>query len=120
MPYFPPVLLSPHCLLILILISFFFFSSAKVLRACERALLWDEAVYLYKEDGQYDSAVKTMIEHCVCFQHDLFLDCVKKVGRVCFFCDGLRFCLVCRARARDYIILYFFCCLDDSAIWWAC
>ncbi|CAM9500229.1 unnamed protein product, partial [Sphacelaria rigidula] len=51
----------------------------KVLRACERALLWDEAVYLYKEDGQYDSAVKTMIEHCVCFQHELFLDCVKKV-----------------------------------------
>lgn len=53
-----------------------------MLRACERALLWDEAVYLYKEDGQYDSAVKTMIEHCVCFQHELFLDCVKKVRSV--------------------------------------
>lgn len=52
----------------------------QVLRACERALLWNEAVYLYKEDGQYDSAVKTMIEHCICFQHELFLDCVKKVG----------------------------------------
>ncbi|CAB1109928.1 unnamed protein product [Ectocarpus sp. CCAP 1310/34] len=51
----------------------------KVLRACERALLWDEAVYLYKEDGQYDSAVKTMIDHCVCFKHELFLDCVTKV-----------------------------------------
>lgn len=51
----------------------------QVLRACERALLWDEAVYLYKEDGQFDSAVKTMIEHCVCFNHELFLDCVKKV-----------------------------------------
>ncbi|CAM9388478.1 unnamed protein product [Ascophyllum nodosum] len=51
----------------------------KVLRACERALLWDEAVYLYKEDGQFDSAVRTMIEHCVCFNHELFLDCVKKV-----------------------------------------
>lgn len=53
----------------------------QVLRACERALLWDEAVYLYKEDGQYDSAVKTMIDHCVCFQHELFLECVKKVRR---------------------------------------
>ena len=51
----------------------------QVLRACERALLWDEAVYLYKEDGQFDSAVRTMIEHCVCFNHELFLDCVKKV-----------------------------------------
>lgn len=36
-------------------------------------------MYLYKEDGQFDSAVKTMIDHCVCFNHELFLDCVKKV-----------------------------------------
>jgi len=36
-------------------------------------------VYLYKEDGQHDSAVRTMIEHSVAFQHDLFLDCVQKV-----------------------------------------
>lgn len=56
------------------------FPFVQVLRACERALLWDEAVYLYKEDGQYDSAVKTMIDHCVCFKHELFLDCVTKVG----------------------------------------
>ncbi|CAM9468946.1 unnamed protein product [Discosporangium mesarthrocarpum] len=50
----------------------------KVLRACDRALLWNEAVFLYKEDGQFDSAVKTMIDHCVSFKHDLFLDCVQK------------------------------------------
>merc|ERR1711871_1761849 len=35
----------------------------KLLRACEKTLLWTEAVYLYKEDGQ----------------HDAFLDCVQKV-----------------------------------------
>lgn len=52
---------------------------AKMLRACERALLWDETVYLYKEDQQHDAAVKTMIDHSVCFVHDLFLDCVQKV-----------------------------------------
>lgn len=51
----------------------------KLLRACERALLWKETVYLYKEDQQHDAAVKTMIEHTVAFQHDLFLDCVQKV-----------------------------------------
>lgn len=51
----------------------------KLLRACERALLWNEMVYLYKEDGQHDSAVRTMVEHSVAFQHDLFLDCVQKV-----------------------------------------
>lgn len=51
----------------------------KMLRACEKALLWTETVYLYKEDGQHDSAVRTMIDHAVCFRHDLFLDCVQKV-----------------------------------------
>ena len=51
----------------------------KVLRACERALLWNEIVYLYKEDGQHYAAVKTMVEHATAFQHELFLDCVQKV-----------------------------------------
>jgi hypothetical protein len=51
----------------------------KMLRACERALLWTDTVYLYKEDQQHDAAVRTMIEHSVCFVHDLFLNCVQKV-----------------------------------------
>merc|ERR1711871_1078185 len=51
----------------------------KLLRACEKALLWTEAVYLYKEDGQHDAAVKVMTEHALAFAHDLFLDCVQKV-----------------------------------------
>lgn len=51
----------------------------KLLKACEKALLWNETVYLYKEDGQHDSAVRTMIDHCVAFHQDLFLDCVCKV-----------------------------------------
>ena len=51
----------------------------KVLRACEKALLWNETVYLYKEDGQHDSAIRTMIEHTVAFQQKLFLECVVKV-----------------------------------------
>ena len=50
----------------------------KMLRACEKALLWDETVYLYKEDGQPDNAVKTMVEHPIAFQHELFLDCIQK------------------------------------------
>jgi clathrin heavy chain len=51
----------------------------KLLRACEKALLWNETVFLYKEDGQHDAAVKTMVEHSVAFSQDLFLDCVVKV-----------------------------------------
>jgi clathrin heavy chain len=51
----------------------------KLLRACERALMWTETVYLYKEDNQHDSAVRTMVEHPVAFKHELFLECVQKV-----------------------------------------
>lgn len=51
----------------------------KLLRACERSLLWTEAVYLYKEDGQADAAIRVMIDHSVAFQHEVFLDCVQKV-----------------------------------------
>ena len=52
---------------------------SKLLRACEKSLHWDEAVYLYKEDGQFDNAVRTMVEHPVAFSHDMFLDCIQKV-----------------------------------------
>jgi clathrin heavy chain len=55
----------------------------KLLRACEKAQLWNESVYLYKEDGQHDSAVRVMIEHPDAFANDLFLDCVQKVGVIC-------------------------------------
>jgi len=51
----------------------------KLLRACEKAQMWTESVYLYKEDGQHDSAVRVMTEHPDAFAHDLFLDCVQKV-----------------------------------------
>jgi hypothetical protein len=51
----------------------------KVLRACEKALLWNETVFLYKEDGQHDSAIRTMTDHSVAFKQDLFFECVQKV-----------------------------------------
>ncbi len=51
----------------------------KILRACEKALMWAETVYLYKEDNQHDAAVKTMVDHASSYQQDLFLDCVQKV-----------------------------------------
>lgn len=51
----------------------------KLLRACEKAQMWNESVYLYKEDGQHDSAVRIMVDHPAAFAHDLFLDCVQKV-----------------------------------------
>jgi clathrin heavy chain len=51
----------------------------KILRACEKALMWTETVYLYKEDNQHDAAIKVMVDHAAAYQQDLFLDCVQKV-----------------------------------------
>lgn len=52
---------------------------SKVVRACEKGLYWDEMVYLYKENGQHDNAVRTMVEHPIAFAHELFLDCIQRV-----------------------------------------
>jgi clathrin heavy chain len=35
----------------------------KVLRACERFMLWNEAVYLYSHYNEFDNAINIMIEH---------------------------------------------------------
>jgi clathrin heavy chain len=52
---------------------------SKVVRACERARLWDPAVYLYMHDKQHDSALKVMMERANSWDNDLFLDSVTKV-----------------------------------------
>merc|ERR1719482_1243056 len=51
----------------------------KVVKACERARLWKEATYVYVKDHQYDSAVKTMMEHFIAFNHDQFMDIIVQV-----------------------------------------
>jgi len=52
----------------------------RVINACEEGRHWPEAVYLYSESKDHDSAVKTMIQHSgMCFVHDNFLDCIKGV-----------------------------------------
>ncbi|KAJ8601991.1 hypothetical protein CTAYLR_002731 [Chrysophaeum taylorii] len=66
-------------------------NTPKLLRACEKALLWDECVFLLKEDEQYDSAVKTMIAHSTAFQHELFLDCVQKARNSEIYYKSIQF-----------------------------
>ena len=51
----------------------------KVVKACERARLWEEATYCYIKDKQYDSAAKTMLERITAFNHEQFLDIIVKV-----------------------------------------
>jgi len=52
---------------------------SKVVRACERARLWQPAVYLYTHDKQHDSAIKIMMERANAWENDIFLDAVTKV-----------------------------------------
>ena len=52
---------------------------AKVVKACERARLYEPAVYLYMTDKQYDSAVKVMMDRAPSFNNELFLDSIVKV-----------------------------------------
>ena len=52
---------------------------SKVVRACERARLWQPAVYLYTHDKQHDSAIKVMMERGNAWENDIFLDAVTKV-----------------------------------------
>eukprot|EP00542_Grammatophora_oceanica_P019816 CAMPEP_0194047086 /NCGR_PEP_ID=MMETSP0009_2-20130614/23549_1 /TAXON_ID=210454 /ORGANISM="Grammatophora oceanica, Strain CCMP 410" /LENGTH=1700 /DNA_ID=CAMNT_0038692601 /DNA_START=222 /DNA_END=5324 /DNA_ORIENTATION=- len=52
---------------------------SKVVRACERARLYQPAVYLYMQDKQHDSAVKIMMDRAPAWDNDLFLDSITKV-----------------------------------------
>lgn len=52
---------------------------SKMVRACERARLFKAVVYLYMQNKEYDSAVKTMMERSTSWENDLFLDSVTKV-----------------------------------------
>lgn len=44
---------------------------SKLLRVCERYLLWNEAVYLYTNYNEHDNAINIMIEHSsAAWNHD--------------------------------------------------
>ena len=70
---------QPEKLMQHIKIFFSRMNTKKILKTCERAQLWTEMVYIYKEDQQHDSAVRVMIDHSVSFVHESFLDCVQHV-----------------------------------------
>jgi clathrin heavy chain len=53
---------------------------SKLLRVCERYLLWNEAVYLHTNYDEHDNAVKIMMEHSPsAFKHDAFSNIIQKV-----------------------------------------
>jgi clathrin heavy chain len=54
---------------------------SKLLRSCEKYLLWNEAVYLYSNYDEHDNAIKVMIEHSpTAFKHEAFSNIIQKVS----------------------------------------
>ena len=53
---------------------------SKLLRVCERYLLWNEAVYLHSNYDEHDNAIKIMMEHSpTAFKHESFSNIIQKV-----------------------------------------
>jgi len=52
----------------------------KILRACEEGRHWKEAEFLYSENGEFDSAIKCMIDHpSTAWDNSKLLDVILKV-----------------------------------------
>jgi len=66
----------------------------KVLRACERFMLWNEAVYLYSHYNEYDNAINIMIEHSpYAFTNELYLQLIQKVSNTDLYYKSIAFYL---------------------------
>ena len=65
---------------------------SKLLRVCERYLLWAEAVYLYSHYDEYDNAINIIIEHSPsAFQHEQFISLIQKVSNQDLFYKSILF-----------------------------
>lgn len=52
----------------------------KLIRTCEMAQLWPEAVFLHTNYEQHDQALQIMMEHSPSsFRNDLFSQCIVKI-----------------------------------------
>jgi len=66
----------------------------KLIQACERHNLWEQAVFLYTHYDEFDSAANTMIAHSPCaFNHDQFLMIMQKVSNMELYYRALQFYL---------------------------
>jgi clathrin heavy chain len=88
----------------------------KVLRACEKARLWKESVFLYKEDGQCDAAVKLMVTHPYAYTHELFLDCCQKVRNTEVLYQAVGFYLEMNPKELNKLLNVLASHLDHSRV----
>jgi clathrin heavy chain len=69
-------------------------NTTKVLRACEKFMLWNEAVYLYSQYNEYDNAINIMIEHSpYAFDHDVYMQTIQKVPNTDLYYKSIVFYL---------------------------
>merc|ERR1712232_1160099 len=55
----------------------------KLINACERHNLWEQAVFLYTHYDEFDSAANTMMQHSpAAFAHDQFLMIMQKISNL--------------------------------------
>lgn len=69
-------------------------NTTKLLRACQKFMLWKEAVYLYSHYNEFDQAVTIMIEHSpVAFNHETYLQLITKVSNTELYYKSINFYL---------------------------
>merc|ERR1712187_986597 len=70
------------------------FNIPKLIQACERHSLWEQAVFLYTHYDEYDSAANTMMAHSpTAFAHDQFQMIMQKVSNMELFYKAIQFYL---------------------------
>jgi len=68
------------------------FSIPRVIRACEAAWLWREAVFLFVQYKEYDNAAKAMMDHFAdAWDHGEFVDVLTKVGALEVMYQAIQF-----------------------------
>jgi clathrin heavy chain len=69
-------------------------NTTKLLRACQKFMLWKEAVYLYSHYNEYDLAINIMMEHSpTAFNHETYLQLITKVSNNDLYYKSISFYL---------------------------
>lgn len=69
-------------------------NTTKLLRACQKFMLWKEAVYLYSHYNEYDQAITIMMEHSpTAFNHETYLQLITKVSNNDLYYKSISFYL---------------------------
>ena len=89
----------------------------KLLRACEAGYHWAEACFLQQENEDFDSAVRTMMEHSPeAFDHDKFLSIIQKVRNQDLHYAAIDFYLTEEPKHLDKLMSFLQSKLDHTRV----